>query len=153
MEWYVEIAVRFAGPTPVQTRPYTERMDRFEDLLSEYLGGRFEPSMIGFADRLETYAYVEADGREEAAALALRPFRESAEAVWGPGTTAEVSRVVTSEERDRELDLEGAGDDIPEDEWLAAMATNPALGFLADPREDVYGPEDGEPFDGKERRP
>ena len=111
MEWYAEIAVRFGERMPVQTEGYTQRMERFEDSLSAFLGGPFEPSMIGFADRLETYAYVEAQSPEEAAGLALRPFGESAEAVWGPGTAAEVLRVVTSEERDRELDAEGVGED------------------------------------------
>ena len=109
VEWYAEIAVRFGERMPVQTEGYTERMERFEDSLSAFLGGPFEPSMIGFADRLETYAYVEAQSPEEAAGLALRPFGESAEAVWGPGTDAEVLRVVTSEERDRELERELGG--------------------------------------------
>ena len=108
MEWYAEIAVRFGERMPVQTEGYTQRMERFEDSLSAFIGGPFEPSMIGFADRLETYAYVEASSPEEAAGLAIRPFGEAAEAVWGPGTTAEVLRVVTSEERDRELEREGA---------------------------------------------
>lgn len=106
MEWYVEIAVRFAGPVPVQTEGYSERVEKLEDLLSEYLGGEeFEPSMLGFAGRLEIYAYVEAGSPETAAELALRPFRESAEAAWGPGTTAEVLKILTSGERDRELEM------------------------------------------------
>ena len=112
MEWYVEIAVRFARREPVQTEGYTERMERFEDSLSAFIGGPFEPTMIGLADRLETYAYVEAQSPEEAAGLAIRPFGESAEAVWGPGTAAEVLRVVTSDERDRELDAEGVGEAV-----------------------------------------
>ena len=104
MEWYVEIFVRFAGPMPVQTEGYTRKLERFYDVLSEYLGGEeFEPSMLCGERGLETYAYVEAGSREEARDLALRPFRESAEVAWGPGTTAEVMRTVTSEERDREL--------------------------------------------------
>ena len=108
MERYAEIAVRFGERMPVETEGYTERMERFEDALSAFLGGPFEPLMIGFADRLETYAYVEAPSPEEAAGLAIRPFGESAEAVWGPGTTAEVLRVILSKERDRELGCQEA---------------------------------------------
>ena len=104
--------MRFGERMPVQTEGYTQRMERFEDSLSAFLGGPFEPSMIGFADRLETYAYVEAQSPEEAAGLAIRPFGEAAEAVWGPGTAAEVLRVVTSDERDRELDAEGVGKEV-----------------------------------------
>lgn len=36
--------------------------------------------------------------------------------------------------------------EIPERSWLAAAANNPAFAFLDDPREDVYTPEDGRPF-------
>jgi hypothetical protein len=36
--------------------------------------------------------------------------------------------------------------DIPEREWLAAAARNPAFDFLKDPREDVYSASDGQPF-------
>jgi hypothetical protein len=36
--------------------------------------------------------------------------------------------------------------DIPEREWLAAAARNPAFDFLEDPREDVYSASDGQPF-------
>ena len=36
--------------------------------------------------------------------------------------------------------------DIPEREWLAAAARNPAFDFLNDPREDVYSASDGQPF-------
>lgn len=39
-----------------------------------------------------------------------------------------------------------APEDIPEREWLQAAAANPAFDFLDDPREDIYGPEDGRPF-------
>ncbi len=37
-------------------------------------------------------------------------------------------------------------EEIPEREWLRTAATNPAFDFLDDPREDIYGPEDGRPF-------
>src|SRR5262249_17828087 len=33
-----------------------------------------------------------------------------------------------------------------EDEWLRAAMNNPAFQDLADPAEDLYSPEDGEPF-------
>ena len=33
-----------------------------------------------------------------------------------------------------------------EDEWLLAAGRNPAFQDLADPAEDIYSPEDGEPF-------
>jgi len=36
--------------------------------------------------------------------------------------------------------------DIPESQWLAAAARNPAFDFLNDPREDVYSAGDGRPF-------
>jgi hypothetical protein len=36
--------------------------------------------------------------------------------------------------------------DIPEREWLAAAARNPAFDFLNDPREDAYSASDGRPF-------
>ena len=36
--------------------------------------------------------------------------------------------------------------DEEEREWLAAAAANPAFAFLHDPAEEVYGPEDGQPF-------
>jgi hypothetical protein len=37
-------------------------------------------------------------------------------------------------------------DDVPEHEWIAAAARNPAFDFLTDPREDVYSASDGQPF-------
>lgn len=40
----------------------------------------------------------------------------------------------------------GAPEEISEREWLRAAATNPAFDFLDDPREDIYGREDGRPF-------
>ena len=33
-----------------------------------------------------------------------------------------------------------------EDSWLRAAASSEAFAFLADPAEDIYTPEDGEPF-------
>jgi len=39
-------------------------------------------------------------------------------------------------------------DDGPGEEeqlWMASISKNPAFAFLADPLEDVYSPEDGEP--------
>jgi hypothetical protein len=37
-------------------------------------------------------------------------------------------------------------DEISEDEWLYAAARNPAFDFLKESSEDIYTPEDGEPF-------
>jgi hypothetical protein len=37
-------------------------------------------------------------------------------------------------------------EDIPEDEWLRAAATNNAFDFLEDSREDIYTISDGKPF-------
>lgn len=37
-------------------------------------------------------------------------------------------------------------EEIPETEWLAAASSSGAFDFLADPREDIYSPEDGRPF-------
>ncbi len=33
-----------------------------------------------------------------------------------------------------------------EEAWLRAVASNEAFSFLADPAEDIYSPEDGEPL-------
>ncbi|MFH0765745.1 MAG: hypothetical protein V2A61_04925 [Calditrichota bacterium] len=33
-----------------------------------------------------------------------------------------------------------------EQEWLKALASNPAFNFLNDPREDIYTLEDGKPY-------
>ncbi len=33
-----------------------------------------------------------------------------------------------------------------EEAWLRAIASNDAFAFLADPAEDIYSPEDGEPL-------
>ena len=41
-------------------------------------------------------------------------------------------------------EVERRMDDIPEEEWLGAAASNPAFAFLDEPEEDVYGPKDGE---------
>ncbi len=37
-------------------------------------------------------------------------------------------------------------DAADEGEWLRAAAQNPAFSFLEDPGEDIYTPEDGQPF-------
>ena len=42
--------------------------------------------------------------------------------------------------------LSATDDDFDEGKWLEAAARNPAFAFLADPAEDVYSLEDGEPF-------
>jgi hypothetical protein len=36
--------------------------------------------------------------------------------------------------------------EIKEREWLKAVSTNPAFGFLRDEKEDIYSPKDGKPF-------
>jgi len=36
--------------------------------------------------------------------------------------------------------------EIDETAWLRAAAGNPAFAFLADPEEDMYAPDDGDPF-------
>jgi hypothetical protein len=38
-------------------------------------------------------------------------------------------------------------DEITEQEWLRAAASNPVFDFLNDPAEDIYTLDDGEPFD------
>lgn len=37
-------------------------------------------------------------------------------------------------------------DDISEDEWLRAAATNASFASLSDPGEDIYTIDDGQPF-------
>jgi len=37
-------------------------------------------------------------------------------------------------------------DEISEEEWLYAIAHNPAFDFLKDPAEDIYSVQDGKPF-------
>ena len=37
--------------------------------------------------------------------------------------------------------------DVDEREWLRGAATNPAFDFLKEPVEDIYAPNDGQPFD------
>lgn len=32
--------------------------------------------------------------------------------------------------------------------WLGSISNNPAFDFLEDPAEDIYSPNDGEPFNG-----
>jgi hypothetical protein len=37
-------------------------------------------------------------------------------------------------------------EDAEDREWLRSAAANPAFGFLNEPEEDVYAPNDGRPF-------
>jgi hypothetical protein len=37
-------------------------------------------------------------------------------------------------------------DELEEDEWLHAIAENPAFDFLNEPSEDIYSLKDGKPF-------
>jgi hypothetical protein len=55
-------------------------------------------------------------------------------------------RAIESQETVRVIILLPDADEPGEEEWLAAGASNPAFSDLADPREDVYTLEDGEPF-------
>lgn len=115
-EWYAEVVVRFGKKLDPSSEEYTQTVERFYDVLSEYLGGEeFEPSMLCREHGLETYIYVYAESSEEAAALAAAPFRESVQVAWGPRTHAEVLRVMTSEERDLELEREEDGNGPPKD--------------------------------------
>ena len=54
--------------------------------------------------------------------------------------------------RVRVIILVTEGTDLDESEWLRAAASNPAFDSLWDPREDVYSPSDGRPFDDPLRR-
>lgn len=49
--------------------------------------------------------------------------------------------------RVRVIVLFEAEDDITEEEWLLAAASNPAFDFLKDPEEDIYTASDGRPYD------
>lgn len=110
MEWFVEVRIAFAQEAKPTDAGYADKMDLLYDALSEYLSGmEFEPAVLGLEGGLETYLYLNADDPEGAAEGALRMFSEASERVWGPGTRAEVARVMTAEERDRELDAEEAG--------------------------------------------
>lgn len=42
--------------------------------------------------------------------------------------------------------LPSPADDDSEEQWLKSASTNDAFGFLSDPSEDIYTPDDGEPF-------
>lgn len=48
--------------------------------------------------------------------------------------------------RVRVLVLSTIDDDLDEKTWLKAAAKNPAFDFLAEPEEDIYSLEDGDPF-------
>lgn len=107
MEWSVEVRIAFAHGMKPAENGYADKIELLYDALSEYLGGmEFEPAMIGSEGVLETYVYLDAENPEDAAEGALGLFSEASEKVWGPGTRAEVTRVITAEERDRELDAE-----------------------------------------------
>ena len=104
---FVEVRISLAHGTKPADDEYLDKMELLYDALSEYLGGmEFEPAMLGSEGTLETYLYLDAEDPEGAAEGALRMFSEASEKVWGPGTKAEVTRVMTAEERDRELDAE-----------------------------------------------
>ena len=51
--------------------------------------------------------------------------------------------------RVRVIVLSATDDEIDETAWLQAAARNPAFAFLADPEEDIYSLEDGQPFNDK----
>jgi len=48
--------------------------------------------------------------------------------------------------RERVIVLYPLAEESDEDEWLRAAVGNPAFQDLADPAEDIYSLEDGEPF-------
>jgi len=48
--------------------------------------------------------------------------------------------------RVRVLVLYPLSDGYDERDWLEAAARNPAFAFLNEPEEDIYSPDDGEPF-------
>lgn len=107
-EWYVDIAIEFGRKLNPRSSDYSDKNDDFYERVSEYLGGEgFTSSMGCEVWGLETYVYVDAHTPEEAAAMAARPFREVSELVWGPGSRPVVRRVMTAEERDRELEAQG----------------------------------------------
>ena len=45
---------------------------------------------------------------------------------------------------------EPENDEIDEQEWLRAAASNPSFDFLYDPDEDIYTLADGKPFNDQE---
>jgi hypothetical protein len=53
---------------------------------------------------------------------------------------------VSGSRRVRVIVLYPVDEDPDEKEWLHAAARNPAFESLADPEEDIYSLEDGEPF-------
>ena len=75
-------------------------------------------------------------------------------------TAIEATGIIDEEKRlqlDQSLPLTGpkrvrvivlyADDEKPDEgEWLCAAARNPAFADLADSAEDIYSPDDGEPF-------
>jgi hypothetical protein len=54
---------------------------------------------------------------------------------------------VESQGRVRVIILSPDSDEMTEQEWLKAAASNPVFDFLKDPAQDIYTLEDGEPFD------
>ncbi len=58
----------------------------------------------------------------------------------------EESLPLTGPRRVRVIVLYPADETSDETEWLHAAARNPAFESLADPEEDIYSPDDGEPF-------
>ena len=48
--------------------------------------------------------------------------------------------------RVRVIVLSSLDDEIDEATWLYAASQNPAFAFLADPEEDIYSLNDGQPF-------
>ena len=53
---------------------------------------------------------------------------------------------LTGPRRVRVIVLYPADEHSDEIQWLHAAAGNPAFDSLADPEEDIYSPDDGEPF-------
>ena len=53
---------------------------------------------------------------------------------------------VESQGRVRIIILFPKSEELTEEEWLRAAASNPVFDFLKDPAQDIYTLEDGEPF-------
>jgi hypothetical protein len=46
-----------------------------------------------------------------------------------------------------EIIVRSGEEDLSDEEWMRALASNPVFDFLKDPAEDIYTWEDGRPFD------
>lgn len=103
-EYFVEVRIDFARHIDSHSEEAADLAEEFCERLSEYLGTDDHFLLLGFCrNGIDTYVYLDADSPGDAAAGAEGMFCEAAELVWGAGTTARAERIVTAEERDREL--------------------------------------------------